>query len=339
MSQSDSILIADPPPPSDFPTMYRCVGLMRGQYLPSVDSFTKGFLLADDGSKYPAFLLGTVAKRLKANLHQLSESHIWMVWPRTKFQSPRLFFQLVSTYEPTNEKHLRAVDSFSIRGVLQNQEDGQLSICIKRNSSPPSSQEKAKRWQPFTVLIDGFLPESARGQFWELDCYREGEHLVMEDARLIQEQPLDKEKSKQPSAAAPACKATRDSVMPKSTVTEAPSVQPANPKGGDVLTPGKMEITLKFTEFPANVQTVENGWQQFDIDTGAQIVTVTLKPKMFKKLEQAQEQYAQWVAAIVGKLGELTPKGFRLIEPNVQVFEKFSKSKDAAAQKSGANAE
>ena len=52
-------------------------------------------------------------------------------------------------------------------------------------------------------------------------------------------------------------------------------------------TPGKLELTIKINEFPADVQTGENGFKQFDIDTGEQIVTVSLKPKVFKKLEQA----------------------------------------------------
>lgn len=94
---------------------------------------------------------------------------------------------------------------------------------------------------------------------------------------------------------------------------------------------GKLELTIKINEFPANVQTVENGWKQFDVDTGEQIVTVTLKPKVFKKLEQAQENYPMWVAAIAGQMGEKTDAGFVLKEPNIQVFEKLSKSKTPKA--------
>ncbi len=90
-------------------------------------------------------------------------------------------------------------------------------------------------------------------------------------------------------------------------------------------TPGKLELTIKINEFPADVQTVENGFKQFDIDTGEQIVTVALKPKVFKKLEQAQENYPMWVAAIAGQMGEKTDSGFVLKEPNVQTFEKKPK--------------
>jgi len=90
-------------------------------------------------------------------------------------------------------------------------------------------------------------------------------------------------------------------------------------------TQGKLELTIKINEFPANVQTLDNGSKQFDIDTGEQIVTVTLKPKVFKKLEQAQENYPQWVAAIAGQMGDKTDLGFVLNEPNVQTFEKKPK--------------
>jgi len=31
-------------------------------------------------------------------------------------------------------------------------------------------------------------------------------------------------------------------------------------------TPGKMELTIKINEFPADVKTVENGWKQFELD-------------------------------------------------------------------------
>jgi hypothetical protein len=50
-----------------------------------------------------------------------------------------------------------------------------------------------------------------------------------------------------------------------------------------------------------------------------------VKPKVFKKLEDAQANYPQWVAAIAGKMGEATETGFVLLEPNIQVFEKKPK--------------
>jgi hypothetical protein len=88
---------------------------------------------------------------------------------------------------------------------------------------------------------------------------------------------------------------------------------------------GKMELTIKINEFPADVQTVENGWKQFELDCDGQLVRVTVKPKVFKKLEQAQTDYPMWVAAIAGKMGEQFEGGFVLDQPNIQVFERKPK--------------
>lgn len=87
-------------------------------------------------------------------------------------------------------------------------------------------------------------------------------------------------------------------------------------------TSGKLELTIKINSFPENVKTVENGWKQFEIDTGEQFITVTVKPKIFKKLEQAQANWPLWVAGITGQMGERTDKGFVLKEPNIQTFER-----------------
>ena len=92
-----------------------------------------------------------------------------------------------------------------------------------------------------------------------------------------------------------------------------------------MTTSGKLEITIKISEFPADVKTVENGWKSFEIDCDGRLVSVTVKPKVFKKLEQAQAEYPMWVAAIAGKMGETSENGFVLLEPNIQVFEKKPK--------------
>ena len=90
-------------------------------------------------------------------------------------------------------------------------------------------------------------------------------------------------------------------------------------------TPGKLELTIKINEFPTDVKTVDNGWKEFDLDCDGQVVTIKVRPKVFKKLEQAQENYPMWVAAIAGKMGESTPGGFVLDQPNIQVFERKPK--------------
>jgi len=43
------------------------------------------------------------------------------------------------------------------------------------------------------------------------------------------------------------------------------------------------------------------------------------------KPQDAQETFPLWVAAIAGKMGQATEKGFVLAEANIQVFEKKPK--------------
>ncbi|NJO94543.1 MAG: fertility inhibition FinO-like protein [Hydrococcus sp. RM1_1_31] len=99
---------------------------------------------------------------------------------------------------------------------------------------------------------------------------------------------------------------------------------------------GKIEITIKINEFPVDVQTVQNSWKQFEIDCEGRIVNVTVKPKVFKKLEEARDTYPLWVAAIRGTMGELTDKGFVLEQPSIQVFERLSKQEKAQETKASA---
>ena len=96
-------------------------------------------------------------------------------------------------------------------------------------------------------------------------------------------------------------------------------------------TAARMELTLKINEFPADVETVENGWKRFQLDCDGRVVTVKVKPKMYKKLEQARDTYPMWVAAISGKMGKTTAKGFILDQPAIQVFEKKPKAPKEAA--------
>jgi hypothetical protein len=97
---------------------------------------------------------------------------------------------------------------------------------------------------------------------------------------------------------------------------------------------GKLELTIKINELPVDVSVDKNGWKSFDLDCDGQILSVTVKPKVFKKLEDAQANYPQWVAAIAGKMGKANATGFVLLEPNIQVFEKKPKEAKPAEEAS-----
>jgi hypothetical protein len=96
-------------------------------------------------------------------------------------------------------------------------------------------------------------------------------------------------------------------------------------------TGGKLEIIIKISELP-EVKTIENGLQHFELDCNGRIFSVTVKPKVWKKLTDAQTNWTMWVAAIAGQLGAMTPDGFVLEQPNIQVFEKKPKAEVAPTE-------
>ncbi len=96
---------------------------------------------------------------------------------------------------------------------------------------------------------------------------------------------------------------------------------------------GKMEVTIKINQLPEAV-TVQNGWQQFEVECEGRVIRVTIKPKMWKKLTEAAINYPQWVGAIAGKLGQPIENGFLLEEANIQVFERKVKTETVDTESS-----
>ncbi|MBD2104551.1 fertility inhibition FinO-like protein [Leptolyngbya sp. FACHB-261] len=101
--------------------------------------------------------------------------------------------------------------------------------------------------------------------------------------------------------------------------------------------PGRMELTVKISQFPENFKTVENGWKQIQVEVGGKEITIKMRPRMFNKLEKAKAEYPEWIASIAGQMGPNTPKGFILLEPNLQVFERKPRPEVAAASQADAN--
>ena len=95
-------------------------------------------------------------------------------------------------------------------------------------------------------------------------------------------------------------------------------------KPSKVIPAGKLELTIKINELPQS-RTVKNSWQQFEVDCDGQVFRVTVKPKAWKKLTIANDNYPMWVAAINGKLGAKTPNGYILESAAIQVYEKKPK--------------
>ncbi len=87
---------------------------------------------------------------------------------------------------------------------------------------------------------------------------------------------------------------------------------------------GKLDITIKISQMP-NAEQVENGWKKFSVDCDGRVITMKVRPKVFKKLEEAQASYPEWVAAITGQMGQATATGFELENAAIQTFERKPK--------------
>jgi hypothetical protein len=201
------------PPPSE-PRQYRAIGLVRGQYAPSIDQITRGALMASsDGTPINAVLLGRVMSLVKNHI-DLQQTHLWVVYPRTGQHDGNLHVQIVGIWEPeTLNEEVKAADDtngsgtnataplsptpvsdvednyFSVRGeaIFSDREQGYLVIKIKQ--APRKSNDKPKF---FKLKLTGILPGKPVGRFWEFHVCRQGNDLVIQESHDMGALPVRK---------------------------------------------------------------------------------------------------------------------------------------------------
>ncbi len=93
----------------------------------------------------------------------------------------------------------------------------------------------------------------------------------------------------------------------------------------DQLIGGYMELKLKINDLPTDSKTLRNGWEEFIIKANGQNVKIVVRPRTWKKLQQANREFPLWVANIKGKMGRHVKGGFELLTPGIQIFEKQPK--------------
>lgn len=260
----------------------------------------------------------------------------------------------------------RPLDQFRIVGEIESVASGTITIRIRRNERPPKGKSDDPEYQPFTLTLVGSLPTAAIGQIWELEVRRQGQKLVVitgqpyepsnEDLAWLEQQKRLSVVEKPIKSSNKGALKTHVSPLPSPTVEPTPPVDATNPSrrspavtstaettitlsnpAADPVadinpTTGKMEVVVKLNQLPDDVRTVDKGWKEFVVNTGSVIVTITVKPKMFAALEQAQQTYPLWIAAISGQMGTLTATGFRLESPALKVFERKPKDSEQPSQ-------
>ncbi|MBD1933890.1 MULTISPECIES: hypothetical protein [Cyanophyceae] len=201
------------PPPSE-PMQYRAIGLVRGKYTSSEEQFTRGMLLASDGTDIDAVLLGRVMSLVKNHLN-LEQQHLWVVYPRMRQEDGNLHVQIVGVWEPErlnqpppeseaestkltdaqSEESVAKDGYFSIRGEVIYQSREEEDIVIKIKQSPRKDEENPKF---FKLKLKGIVQDKAVGHFMDVQVQRQGNELVIQESKDIGRLPPRKIPGKKP---------------------------------------------------------------------------------------------------------------------------------------------
>jgi hypothetical protein len=200
-------------PPSE-PMQYRAIGLVRGTYEPSeADQLNRGNLTTEDGHVIDSVLLGRITSLVKKHI-DLTASHLWVVYPRTRRELDNddqdLHLQIVGVWEPetlglpgedpgsddedtedakkADEKpdlaDLPPVNDnfFSIRGevVKYSPEDQCIAVKILQGVRRTPGESK-----PFKLLLHGTIEGRTVGYFWDFKVKRDGKILVLSAASMV----------------------------------------------------------------------------------------------------------------------------------------------------------
>ncbi len=218
-----SVMRQHPIPPPSEPRQYRAVGLVRGRYTQSEEQFTRGMLIAADGTAIDAVLLGRVMSLVKNHL-DLEQEHLWVVYPRTRQEDGNLHAQIMGVWEPETLKKPAQASSdeeneeageietsgeasiaplspsepdvedgyFSIRGeVIYQSQDEEKYVIVKIKQAPRKNDDKMKF---FKLKLKGDLATKAIGFFWDFDVKLQADSLMIQQANNIGALPIKKRK-------------------------------------------------------------------------------------------------------------------------------------------------
>ncbi|AFZ11576.1 hypothetical protein Cri9333_0633 [Crinalium epipsammum PCC 9333] len=329
--ESKKTLIKKPFTDTDSPTTFQAIGIIRGQYFPSQDNPREGIVVTESGTTLSAHLRQSAQKQCAGHPEKITESQVWSCYPRQIEEAPWLKLTLKNIRSPqTIREH---INFFLIRGVIVNQDltANTFEIEIRRNLQPSKNGKQWNKFKPFTLNIVGSLPSDSINQFWELACSLDGYNLVLEDSHLVSANFVESddvalpEPTSTPTPKAPLVKQANSSVKKDRLTIQAHTPKNIDLGDSEMTTAGKLELTIKINSFPEDVRTVENGWKHFELDCDGVIASITVKPKIFKKLEDAVANYPMWVAAIAGKMGSRTKDGFVLENASITTFERKPK--------------
>ncbi len=169
-SALESSVRQHPIPPASEPMQYRAIGLVHGRYTPSDDQFTRGSITTDDGTLIDAVLLGRVMSLVRKHL-DLTTSHLWVVYPRTREKVQDLHVQIVGVWEPEKLTPADSVNSSTGNSAS----DGIVDAATSTAQLIPSPVSAIVPHEATPQLEDGYF--SIRGEV--LFCSPEDNRLIV----------------------------------------------------------------------------------------------------------------------------------------------------------------
>jgi hypothetical protein len=202
-----------PIPPASEPLQYRAIGLILGKYVPSIEEFNQGMVLADDGTTIDAVILGRIMSLIKNHL-DLEQSHLWVVYPRIRKEDNHLHAQIMGVWDPqlvikplnlpteaedSEDSIAPPVDLlpmtipsietlgipnsyFSIRGEVIYQSRETKEIFVKIRQAPKKKTEEERY---FKIRLVGDLPQKLVGNFWDFDVVRVENNLEIRSGQFV----------------------------------------------------------------------------------------------------------------------------------------------------------
>ena len=190
-------------PPSE-PMQYRAIGLLKGRYEPSEETFNRGNILNHDGTTTCAVLLGRTTSLVKKHL-DLEKEHLWVVYPRTiSPDDGGIAVQIVGVWEPETlgdeddeaiEAPADAVtpDYFSIRGEVIKYDERKQEIIVSIVQKMRTGKQPKR---PFKLQISGSIGVKTIGYFWDMHVQREGNQFVLTEGSYVGAVPPKKRSKK-----------------------------------------------------------------------------------------------------------------------------------------------
>ena len=150
--------------PPDQKLQYRAIGVIRGIYTPSQESFCVGTITAGDGTVIPALLKPKVRRSVSKKTDPTQE-YFWVVYPRCNSQALKV--QITGLWDPLQNSPVE--EFFSIRGqvIFQNFKDKKILVKIKQKALLEGEKSRF-----FKIKLTGVIPVKAVGKLWEFKVKR-----------------------------------------------------------------------------------------------------------------------------------------------------------------------